>query len=69
MAILSAVFWASGWHALKHRWQTLKVIITIILAVLVIMLLFINWGLELWRNMDNFTLLLSTNGNRTFFPY
>ena len=62
MAILSAVFWASGW-------QTLKVKLTIILAVLVIMLLFTNWGLELWRNMDKFTLLLSTNGNQTFFPY
>jgi hypothetical protein len=69
LAILATVFWSSGWYALKTRWQTRTGKIVILLATILIVLLFANWGLELWRDADKLTLLLGTNGNQTYFPY
>jgi hypothetical protein len=70
LAILGAQFWDRGRSALRTRWkgsQTGKAII--ILASVAIILLFANWGLELWRDSDKITQLFGPNGNQAFFSY
>jgi hypothetical protein len=36
---------------------------------LAVLLLAINWGLELWGNAVKLASLLRSNGNLTYFPY
>jgi hypothetical protein len=42
---------------------------SLILAVLIILFLFANWGLELGRDADKIAAILGPNGNQTHFPY
>jgi 4-amino-4-deoxy-L-arabinose transferase-like glycosyltransferase len=68
-AVLAAFFWSGGWTALRRRWETRAGRIGLCLALLAMLLLFLNWGLELWRDMDTIRLLLGPTGNRLFLPY
>ena len=69
LAILAVFCWTSGWPAFKARWPTRGGKIAILLAVLATVLLFSNWGLELWRDAGKLAQLLGSSGNTTFFPY
>lgn len=69
-AILAAKAWTSGWRAFANRWQASSAgKIAVSLAVLAVLLLFLNWGLELSRDADKIAALLGPNGNQTHFPY
>jgi 4-amino-4-deoxy-L-arabinose transferase-like glycosyltransferase len=68
-AILAAQCWTGGWSAMKERWQTKGGKLALILAILTVVLLFLNWGFELWRDADKITQLLGPTGNQTYFPY
>ncbi|MBU4224725.1 MAG: glycosyltransferase family 39 protein, partial [Chloroflexi bacterium] len=50
LGILAAQFWTGGLAAFKARWQTRNGRIALILAGLAVLLLFLNWGLELHRD-------------------
>ncbi|MGB7875513.1 MAG: hypothetical protein WBL25_14105, partial [Anaerolineales bacterium] len=70
LAILAAQAWTRGWSALLARWReslTGKVFVS--LGLLVVFLLFLNWGFELSRDADKIIALFGTNGNQTHFPY
>ena len=69
LAILTAYAWISGWLALKKRGATRSGRVLILLAFVGIALLFLNWGLELWRDAGKLALLLGPNGNMALFSY
>jgi len=70
LAILAAQFWVNGKRGLITRWQESSTgKIAIILAVCAVILLFTNWGIELFRDADKISQLLAPNGNQTYFPY
>ena len=69
IAILAAYCWTGGWSALRERWQTRRGKVAILLASFVVILLFTNWGLELWRDADKLAQLLGPNGNQIYFSY
>jgi len=69
LAIFSAQFWTGGWTALRVRWQSRAGKIALVLACVVVVLLFLNWGLELWRDAGSIAQLLGPMGNQTYFPY
>ena len=70
IAILAAQVWVHGLALLRVRWGESsggKLIVS--LASSSVMLLVINWGLELIRDADKISLLLGPNGNQSGFPY
>jgi hypothetical protein len=70
VAILAAQFSSGGWSSIRQRWtESRSGKIALILALLAIMLLMTNWGLELWRDSDKLALLFGSNGNHAFFSY
>jgi hypothetical protein len=69
LAILAAYCWTGGRSALRERWQTRSGKVAILLASVAVILLFANWGLELWRDADKLAQLLGPNGNQTHFSY
>ncbi|MGD8403871.1 MAG: hypothetical protein PVJ21_09435 [Anaerolineales bacterium] len=70
LAIFSAQAWTRGGRAFAKRWcQSLAGKVAISLGILIVILLFVNWGFELSRDADKIAALLGPNGNRTFFPY
>ncbi len=70
LTILAAQAWTGGPAALWQRWQQSRWgKVALLLAVLVIFLLFTNWGLELHRDADKIRLLFGPEGNKTYFPY
>jgi len=69
LAILAAQLWDRGWNGLSERWRTRAGKLALTLAGLAVVLLCLNWGLELWHDADKLALLFGPNGNRTFFPY
>jgi hypothetical protein len=69
IAILAEIFWTSGFSKLKERWQRVSGRINILFAALTVLLFFINWGLELWRDAGKLASLFGPNGNLTFFTY
>ena len=69
-AILAAQVWVNGPASLQMRWHESpagKVIVLV--AVLAVLLLFINWGFELHRDAAKIAQLLGPNGNQSYFPY
>jgi hypothetical protein len=50
----------------NESWQGKLIVI---LAVAAIVLLVVNWELELLRDADKISQLLSPNGNQSHFPY
>jgi len=69
LAVFAAQFWTGGWSALKVRWRTRAGKIALILACVAVILLFLNWGFELWRDSGTIAQLLGPLGNQTYFPY
>jgi 4-amino-4-deoxy-L-arabinose transferase-like glycosyltransferase len=70
LAILAAQAWTGGGKAFALRWrESLAVRFVMSLAFLVVILLFLNWSLELARDADKIAALLGSNGNQTGFPY
>ena len=69
LAILAASFWTGGLSALKERARTRTGKVALALASVVVVLLFLNWGFELWRDADKLMQLLGPLGNQTYFPY
>ncbi len=70
LAILAAQTWTDGWDAFAVRWrESLAGKVALSLAILAVLLLFLNWGLELSRDADKIAALLGPNGNRARFPY
>jgi hypothetical protein len=70
LAILAAQCWTGGWSSIRQRWAGSKAgKAVLILASIAILLLLVNWGLELWRDADKLALLFGPNGNKTYFSY
>ena len=70
IAILAAQFWVNGFGSLSVRWGESRIgKILVISCVVILFLLFLNWGIELARDWDKIAQLLGTNGNETYFPY
>jgi 4-amino-4-deoxy-L-arabinose transferase-like glycosyltransferase len=70
LAVFAAQAWAGGLHEIVARWRESAVgKVAVILGVLVVFLLFLNWGFELSRDADKIAALLGPGGNRTHFPY
>ena len=69
-AILAARTWTGGWTALSARWrESMAGKIALSLALLAVLLLFVNWGFELSRDADKIAAILGPLGNQTYFPY
>jgi len=69
-AILAAQFWAGGYKEIFDRWNdSLIGKLLVSLAVIGVLLLFLNWGLELSRDADKIAQLLGPDGNKSHFPY
>jgi hypothetical protein len=69
-AILAAQFWAGGYKEISVRWNdSLLGKLLVSLAVIGVLLLFLNWGLELSRDADKIAQLLGPEGNKSHFPY
>ena len=69
-AILAAQFWAGGIEQVSARWNesfTGKLLVS--LAVVGVLLLFLNWGFELSRDADKIAQLLGPDGNKSYFSY
>jgi hypothetical protein len=70
LAILAAGFWVHGIQAIANQWRESFAgksrVLSVILGVL---LLFINWGVELSLNASKIAALLSPGGNLLYFPY
>jgi hypothetical protein len=70
LAILASQFWMGGLDAIRARWEESKNgKVAIILALVLIMLMLANWGLELWRDHDKLSLLFKSFGNLSRFSY
>ncbi len=70
LAILSAQFWTGGILSIREKWiKSRGAKASLILVSVVILLLLINWGFELYRDADKLPLLFGPNGNQTFFSY
>jgi 4-amino-4-deoxy-L-arabinose transferase-like glycosyltransferase len=70
IAILAAQWWGNGFGSLSARWResrTGKVLVGF--AILCVVLLLTNWGLELVRDWDKIVQLLGPTGNQSYFPY
>ena len=68
--ILAAQFWAGGFKQISARWKesfTGKLLVS--LAVVGVLLLFLNWGFELSRDADKIAQLLGPDGNKSYFSY
>jgi hypothetical protein len=69
LAILAAYSWSGGWNAIRARWQTRSGKIVLGIAAVAILLMCLNWTLELWRDADKLALLLGPHGNQTYSSY
>ena len=70
IAILAAQFWMSDISVLSARWSgSTSGKIAVVLAIVGVILLVLNWRLELYRDADKIAQLLGPNGNQTYFPY
>jgi hypothetical protein len=69
LAIVAATFWGSGWSLIKRKWYTPNGKVTLIIALLISLLLIVNWSMELFRDREMLNLLFGVNGNTTYFPY
>ena len=68
--ILASYFWTGGLRGVSDRWnESHSGKMAVILAIIAILFLLTNWGLELSRDADKIAALLGPDGNRTYFPY
>ena len=68
LAALAGYTWAN-WGSIRAKAATRKGRLLFILSLVLIAFLFLNWGLELWRDADKLTLLFGPEGNTAYFPY
>jgi len=68
LSILAAQAW-TGMPQYLVFWRTRWGRLALALAVFVILLLFLNWGLELQRDAGKLALLLGPHGNQSYFSY
>lgn len=69
LAVLAVRCWTGGRAALRLLWKTTSGRLTLTLAGLAVLLLLLNWSLEIWRDAAKISQLLSPAGNMTYFPY
>lgn len=70
LAVLAAQTWTGGFREVVTRWHESQAgKITVALAVVVVILLVTNWGIELARDWDKITQLLGPTGNESYFSY
>ncbi|MBN2117842.1 MAG: glycosyltransferase family 39 protein [Anaerolineales bacterium] len=70
IAILAAQVWVNGFAPLRVRWhESWHGKLTVILAASALLLLAVNWKVELVRDADKIFQLLGPNGNQSHFPY
>ena len=70
LAILAAGFWMYGISGLVSKWrESFAGKSRVLLAILGVLLLFMNWGIELAFNAHKITALLSPGGNLLYLPY
>lgn len=70
IAILAAQVWVNGLAPLRVRWyESWQGKVIVILAVAAVVLLVVNWEVELIRDADKISQLLGPNGNQSHFPY
>jgi hypothetical protein len=70
LSILASQCWTQGWNSIRKHWEGTKIgKVILILCSIAILLLSLNWGLELWRNGDKLVMLFGPNGNQTYFSY
>jgi hypothetical protein len=70
LAILAAQIWVNGSAPLHVRWfESWKGKLTVSLAICALLLLVVNWEVELIRDADKIAQLLGPNGNQSHFPY
>ena len=70
LAILAAQSWTGGWSSIRQRWSESKVRkVMLIIGLLLILLLLVNWGFELYRDAGKLALLFGLNGNKSYFSY
>lgn len=70
VVMLAAQFWMNGFPALISRWRGSRTGKTLVaLSVILVFLLFLNWGMEVVRDADRIAVLLGPNGNQEGFPY
>jgi hypothetical protein len=70
IAILASQVWVNGLAPVVVRWnesQTGKILV--LFAVIIFVMLIMNWRLELIRDADKIAQLLGPNGNQSYFPY
>jgi len=69
-AILAAQFWAGGIKQISARWnESFAGKLLVSLAVVGVLLLFLNWGFELSRDADKIAQLFGPDGNKSYFSY
>ncbi len=63
-AIVAANFWVNGFAALRSRSQILLWV-----ALVVALLLVLNWSIEIYRDWPVISQMLGPNGNQLYLPY
>ena len=70
ITILATQFWVGGFDALSARWnESTAGKILVMLGAVCVLLLLLNWNLELARDWDKIAQLLGPNGNESYFSY
>ncbi len=70
LTVLAAHAWSGGRSALRERWAGSRSgRAALLLAGLAVLLLFLNWGWELWRDWDKLIQLFGPHGNTLYWPY
>ena len=69
LAIAAVTGWGSGWQMIRSRWKTRNGKIALVIALVVSVLLIMNWSMELYRDRELLNLLFGLNGNTTYLPY
>lgn len=70
LSVLAAHAWSGGLPALRERWiGSRSGRIALLMAGLAVLLLFLNWGWELWRDWDKLIQLFGPHGNMLYWPY
>jgi hypothetical protein len=65
-----AIFAGYAWHSRAEFWAMAKANrVQFATAAILVMLLWLNWGGELWRDADKLALLFSPDGNHAGFSY
>jgi len=70
LAVAAAQFWFLGWRAIPSRWNSSPLgRAAMALACIAVLLLLLNWGVELYRDADKLALLFGPHGNTSHFTY